>query len=218
MNNTDYLAFRCIEDMDILKGMHVLDLGCGSGRSTRFLWELGNTAVGIDTNETMINAAIEQDTDGTYLHVNKNESLPFGDKTFDAMFSSWMILEMGSGDDIVRLLKECNRLLKPNSIAIIITNTPEFYQGKWLSCNVDHPQNKPPLRSGQQVRVTLLPEEIELYDYFWSDADYQGFFHEAGFLLVSTHHPLGRHGDPYPWMDELRVAPYVIYVLQTVTD
>lgn len=215
MNNTDFLAFRCIEEMHILNGQHVLDLGCGSGRATRFLQELGNTATGIDTNAFMIRSAQEQDPNGTYLLVQKNATLPFTDSTFDALLSTWMILEMGTGLEIIQLLKECHRVLRPNSTAIIVTNTPEFYQGTWLSCNVDHPENRPPLRSGQQVRVTLLPEEIDLYDYFWSDADYQQFFHAAGFRVVSTHHPLGRSEDPFPWLDELTTPPYVIYVLES---
>lgn len=216
-NNTDWLAFRCVKEMSLIPPGKILDLGCGSGRSTRFVQSLGNKAVGIDKSESMINHARQLDKEGHYLTVERGNALPFVNESFDALFSSWMILEEGDEKEIIRLLTECNRVLKQDSIAIIITNTAEFYLGQWLSCRVDHQENTPPLVSGQKVRVTLIPEQIELVDYFWSDQDYRKFFQLSGFKVLDVHQPLGREDENFQWCDEVRTPPYVIYRLESVT-
>lgn len=212
--NTDYLAFRCIEELDLLSGLNILDLGCGAGRSSRFLRDLGNVVTGIDQNRSMITAALESDPDGDYRHVPRGDTLPFANDSFGALFSSWMILEEGSNDEIIRLFTDCHRVLKPGSLALVVTNTPEFYQYHWVSCRVDHPENQPPLRSGQPVRATLLPEEVVVDDYFWSEQDYTHFFTTAGFEVVDSHRPIGKDDDPFEWIDEKQFPPYVIYQLR----
>ena len=51
-------------------------------------------------------------------------------------------------------------------------------------------------------------------DVLWPDADYREVYAEAGLEVVAVHRPLGREGEPYPWVNETRIAPWVIYVLQ----
>jgi len=118
-----------------------------------------------------------------------------------------MILEMSEEEDIVNLLKECRRVLTPAGRALIVTNTPDFYAGDWLSCKVDHPENAPPLRSQQRVKATLLPEGVVVSDVFWHDEDYRRFFSNAGFVMRSEHRPLGLPDDGLPWRDEVTTAP-----------
>ena len=215
MRNTDYLAFRAVAESGQMRNMHVLDVGCGAGRSTRFLQALGNQVVGVDCNTKMVTKASSQDPDSSYLTVERDStSLPFEDHTFAGLFSSWMLLEQGSSAQISALLKECVRVLKPDGLGIFVTNTADFYRGDWLSCGIDFPENKPPLRSGQVVRALLLPEEIAVTDYFWSDADYRRFFTDAGFSIHNHELPLGRAEDELPWKDETRLAPYSVYYLR----
>jgi len=133
---------------------------------------------------------------------------------FDLVFSSYVVLELPSRQALERLLSESVRVLKNNGHLIVITNTPEFYSGKWVSCEVDFSENQGPLRSGQVVRVRLVPEGVELFDYFWSDRDYKEAFSKVGLRLLEEHRPLGRVDDPVEWRDEARLAPYVVYVLQ----
>ncbi|HMP82957.1 MAG TPA: class I SAM-dependent methyltransferase [Verrucomicrobiota bacterium] len=213
MRNTDLLVFRFVAERGIIRGDHVLDLGCGAGRSTRFLADLGKLATGVDRRPEMVAEARRLDPAGSYEIVPRGNPLPMQDAAFDAVFSSWAILEEDAESEIIRILRECRRVVKTGGDVAIVTNTPEFYQGRWLSCRVDHPENKPPLQSGQRVRVTLMPEEVDVDDYFWSDADYRRFFAEAGLKVHGVHHPLGRSDDALPWQDELTTAPYVIYHL-----
>ena len=214
MQNTDLLAFRYMAESGLLRGRTILDLGCGAGRSSRFLKSLGNRVTGIDRDAAMIAEALRQDATGDYRVVPRGAAFPMADASFDAVFSSWMILEENEESEIIRILKECRRVLTPDGDAVFVTNTPEFYGSRWLSCRVDHAENTPPLKSGQLVKATLLPEGIEVSDYFWSDSDYRRFFAAAGFRVRDAHYPLGRKEDPLPWLDELTKAPYVIYHLR----
>ncbi len=66
--NTYHLAYR---DIPAILGEHVrgrksLDFGCGTGRSTRFLRQLGFEVTGVDIAEDMIRKARELDPSGDY--------------------------------------------------------------------------------------------------------------------------------------------------------
>ena len=214
MQGSDYIAFREVASRGLITKSKVLDIGCGAGRSSRFLKELGNEVTGIDISEEMIAEARKSDPSGNYLLIGREPPLPFKEEQFEAFFSSWMLLEEGSRERILMLLKEYARVLRRNGTGIVIVNTPEFYRGEWVSCQVNFPENKGVLASGQQVRARLVPEGVEVSDYFWSDRNYKRFFNAAGLNLIDEFRPLGKPDDPILWKDEIRMAPYVIYLLR----
>ncbi|MCB0664291.1 MAG: class I SAM-dependent methyltransferase, partial [Saprospiraceae bacterium] len=185
--NTDFLAFSCVRDLQILQNRKVLDLGCGGGRSSSFLEQLKCEVTGLDNNPVMVTEARKNHPDGDFYLLESTMSFPFKDDAFEGIFSSWMFPEIGKKEEIGRILTECHRVLQTHGDLLIVVNTPEFYQHEWMSCKVNHPENRGPLVSGQKVRVTLLPQEIEIQDFFWSDDDYRLFTLLAGFKHVMTH-------------------------------
>jgi hypothetical protein len=48
----------------------------------------------------------------------------------------------------------------------------------------------------------------------WLDDAYRKLFQEAGLEVVNMYKPLAREDEPYSWVNETRIAPWVIYVLQ----
>jgi len=48
----------------------------------------------------------------------------------------------------------------------------------------------------------------------WSDEAYQETYRQAGLHVLETFRPLARKNEPYEWVNETRIAPWVIYVLQ----
>jgi len=218
MKNTDVLAFRSIAQSQRLTGLSVLDLGCGAGRSTRFIRDLDNAVVGVDRRSDMIEQAKRRDADGAYLLVSDPPRLPFADTSFDAVFASWVLMEESSGDRIIELLRECRRVVGRGGTGVFVTNTKAFYRGDWHSCHVNFEVNHGKLRSGQPVKACLLPEGVEVNDYFWSDEDYRAFFDAAGFRVVERDLPLGTDDDGLPWKDEKHTAPYSVYYLDTHVD
>jgi SAM-dependent methyltransferase len=210
---TDRLAFGAVARGRYLVNAKVLDLGCGPGRSSRFLRGLGNDVTGVDISREMIAQGKCLDPTGKYVLIDADGALPFADGVFDGFFSSWALLEIGDRMRIELLLMECARVIRPSGCGVIVTNTPEFYSGQWVSSDVDFPENRGPLRSGQPVRARLLPQGVVVRDYFWSDTDYRQFFEAAALRLVETQRPLADAEPGVQWKDELRMAPHVVYVV-----
>ncbi len=55
-------------------------------------------------------------------------------------------------------------------------------------------------------------------DILWPDEDYWNVFQKAGLALVQTYRPLAKESEPYPFVNETRIAPWVIYVLRSATS
>jgi len=191
-----------------------LDLGCGTGRSTRFLKELGLQAVGLDLSEVMVCQARRLDPQGRYLTYESNAPLPFKDGSFEVLLASWVTVEIAELSHLQSLMFETARVLGSNGMGFIIANTADFYAGQWVSGDVDFPENKPTLQSGQRVKTRLLPEEIVVTDIYWSDEDYRYVFSEASLHVSYTWKPTAPQHES-GWLDETRKAPFVIYEVRT---
>ena len=70
----------------------------------------------------------------------------------------------------------------------------------------------------EQVRgkpVTIIKEDQRpVEDIIWFHADYLELFAGAGLELLTSYKPLGREEEPFPWVVETSVAPWIIYVLK----
>ena len=73
-------------------------------------------------------------------------------------------------------------------------------------------QNKN-LNSGDIAKVLLKDAGLVVYDYYWTNEDYQEIINTSKFSLLETLFPLGEETDGYSWEDEKHFPPYVIYVL-----
>ena len=110
-------------------------------------------------------------------------------------------------------------MLRPRGRGFLVANTAEFYAHRWVSCDVDFPENQGPLRSGQTVKVRLQPEGVVVTDTFWCDADYQAAIRSAGLQAFRAGRPLAPETNPLgAWLDETRVAPWVIYEVERPTS
>jgi hypothetical protein len=50
-------------------------------------------------------------------------------------------------------------------------------------------------------------------DIVWFHQDYLNLFAAAELALIADYKPLGRVDEPYKWLTEASIAPWVIYVL-----
>ncbi len=213
-DGTDGLAFAAVERRvreSRLTG-RALDAGCGAGRSTRFLQSLGFDVTGLDVDEAMLDLARRASPELTFRHVGHEDRFPFRESTFDVVLSTWVVLELKTDDALRRYLAEVARVLRTDGTAFVVADTPEFYAGRWRSCEVDFPENEPPLVSGQPVRVRLVPENVVVEDVFRSDEAYREAFRVAGLDVVAAHRPVASEAEP-GWFDEATTAPYVVYEL-----
>jgi len=96
----------------------VLDLGCGTGRTTRHLRDMGLNVVGVDISEKMIARAkmLHPDID---FRVGDACNLNFQDASFDTVLFSFNGLDCIYPETLrVKAIREIYRVLKPDGLFI----------------------------------------------------------------------------------------------------
>lgn len=96
-----------------------LDLGSGRGELLQFLEGRGYKATGVDTNSFFVQEAIKQNLD-----VRKEDAVQFLKKQDDSSFSiitSLHLVEHLELKELLDLIDECRRVLKPGGIIIVET-------------------------------------------------------------------------------------------------
>jgi SAM-dependent methyltransferase len=214
---TYYLAFRDLPGLfrEHVTGTRALDFGCGAGRSTRFLHACGFDAVGIDISAEMVTLARAKDPEGSYAVVPDGDYGALGEGAFDLVFSAFTFDNIPTLQAKVRALRGIRRLLAPHGRCVHVVSSPEMYTHEWTSFStLAFPENRA-ARSGDVVRCVnvALDDRRPVDDVLWSDEAYRETHALAGLDVVHEHRPLARSDEPYTWVNETRIAPWVIYVL-----
>jgi SAM-dependent methyltransferase len=215
---TYYLAYRDLPEIIFkhAKGGKAIDFGCGTGRSTRFLQKLGFNVIGVDISEDMIKKATEIDLEGDYRLIKEGNLSQFEDNAYDLVLSVFTFDNIPTMEKKAQNFREIGSLLKSEGIIVNLVSSPEIYTREWASFSTkDFPENKR-AKSGDKVRiiVTAIDDKRPVEDIVWTDEYYQETFKRAGLELVKTYKPLAKENEPHKWVNETRIAPWVIYVLK----
>jgi len=101
------LAGGVLEWLAARPGEFILDLGCGDGQLTKRLAASGANVTAVDNSPEMVAAARSLSMDA---QVASAESLPFPERTFDAVFSNAALHWVRDQD---AMMAEVHRVLKP---------------------------------------------------------------------------------------------------------
>jgi len=216
---TYYLAYR---DLPVIVAQHVsgreaLDFGCGAGRSTRFLKRLGFNAIGIDISRSMIELAGKNDPTGDYRLVEDGDFNGFQPSQFDIILSAFAFDNIPDVAKRAELLRGLRRLLTDKGRIILLGSTPDIYIHEWSSFTTkDFPENRF-AKSANAVRIVMkdVADARPVVDILWFHEDYLNLFAAAELTLIAHYKPLGRDDEPYKWITETSIAPWMIYVLST---
>jgi SAM-dependent methyltransferase len=214
---TYHLAYRDLPAIiaEHVSGRRALDFGCGAGRSTRFLKGLGLEAIGIDIAPSMIEMAKLVDPGGAYRLVADGDFSVFEPASFDLVLSAFAFDNIPGLEHRRALLRALRRLLRPGGRIILLDSTPDIYTHEWASFTTrDFPQNRR-AKSGEKVWIVMkdVEDRRPVEDLVWFHRDYLELFAAAELDLLAHHRPLGRDDEPYEWLSETAIAPWVIYVL-----
>jgi ubiquinone/menaquinone biosynthesis C-methylase UbiE len=215
---TYYLAYRDLPQIifEHVNGRKAMDFGCGTGRSTRFLQKLGFITVGVDISADMLKKARELDPKGDYRLIEEGDFSQFEDGAYDLVLSVFTFDNIPTMEKKVRNFKEFGRLLKDMGRIVNLVSSPEIYTHEWASFSTkDYPENKR-AKSGDKVRIiqTDTEDKRPVEDVVWTDEFYQETYKRAGLEPVKTYKPLAKESETYKWVNETRIAPWVIYVLK----
>jgi len=218
--NTYYLAFRDLAKIltEHVRGTRALDFGCGTGRSTRFLKELGFQVTGVDISEDMLRVARATDPAGDYRLVPGDNFDQFAAGTFDLVLCAFAFDNIPGGMK-AGIFRDLETLLAPCGTMVNLVSSPQIYTREWASFTTgDFPENAA-ARSGDVVRIVTTdhPDRRPVEDILCTDESYRVFYRQAGLEAVQVLRPLARGDEPYAWVNETRVPPWVIYVLKRTT-
>jgi SAM-dependent methyltransferase len=215
---TYFLAYRDLPEILAAhaRGRRAVDFGCGAGRSTRFLRRLGFDAVGVDISQAMLGQARALDPEGDYRLVAGADfgGLPAG--AHDLVLSVFTFDNVPTAERKVELFRALARLLGRDGTLVSLVSSPEIYRHEWASFSTkDYPENAR-AGCGDEVRIVITDtaDPRPVVDVVWPDAAYREVYRRAGLAVAAVYRPLGEPGEPVAWVNETRIAPWVIYVLR----
>lgn len=141
----------------------ILDFGCGDGRHAANLLEMGAKRVsGIDISPDMIELANLRKKNGLEFFVADGAKVPFGDKSFDIVFSNFVIHYFM---DARVPLTEIGRVLKTSGYFVGTFNVTDVNEG------FEHLYNtNMPVRLGKKenniIVQNLIKSKIEIESAF----------------------------------------------------
>jgi SAM-dependent methyltransferase len=213
---TYYLAFR---DLPFLirrynHGSRALDFGCGTGRSTRFLRNLGLNVIGADISKAMLDQARALDPTGEYHLIRDNIAGEFAPGSFDLILAAFTFDNMPNGSK-TNALSGLRNLVAPNGCLLLVVSSPAIYVNEWASFSTrDFSENRH-AADGDRVRIIMLdvPDRRPVEDVFCTDAHYRRLFKSAGLRVLDVRRPLATGKEATRWVSETTAAAWTIYVL-----
>lgn len=214
---TYYLAYRDLPGIlaESVQGKKVLDFGCGTGRSTRFLRDLGFEPVGVDISEQMLERARERDPQGQYRLVPDGDLGGLAADTYDLVLSVFTFDNIPTTEKKVAIFQSLRHLIRNGGRIVSVVSSPKIYLNEWASFSTkDFPENRA-AKSGDTVRIVMLDVEDKrpVEDILCTDEDYLEIYSRSGLVPVETYRPLAEPSEPFSWVSETTIAPWVIYVL-----
>ncbi len=103
---------------ELISGKHVLDIGCGSGRTTAILKNLSSGYVGLDYSLEMVESCRKRFECVDFLHGDVRNMSEFKDREFDCVMFSFNGLDSINHDDRLKGLREIHRVLKKDGLFV----------------------------------------------------------------------------------------------------
>ena len=204
-----------LDSLGDVSGRTVIDIGCGEGRFSRLLSQLGATVTGIDLTESLIERARSLSVDETYLIGNAEDLRGIENDAFDLAVSYIVLVDLL---DYRSAINAAFRVLCPG--------------GRFVVCNI-HPMRSSVYGGWIKQGDTKLFYPVDNYteegprEFTWwgksfvnmhfTLSSYISAFLDAGFTLRALHEPVPSAEELATnptFDDEYRAPNFIIYVLE----
>lgn len=140
----------------------------------------------------------------------------FEHASFDLVLAAFTFDNIPGESKRHELLRDLRYLLKDHGAIILLCSTLEIYTHEWASFTTkEYPENRQ-AKSGEPVQIVMkdVTDRRPIMDLIWFPEDYLGLFAACDLSLAAQYLPLGRKDEPYQWIMEISIAPWVIYVVK----
>jgi len=138
-----------------VRGLYILDAGCGTGRHTLRLAEAGANVTGLDFSEGMLTKAREKAGESTarFIHHDIANRLPFERETFDRVLCC---LALDHVSDLPAFFSELRRVCRPTGFIVTSVMHPAMML-KGVQARFRDPS------TGLEIRPESSPHQISSY-------------------------------------------------------
>lgn len=145
-----WIMKRIEREANLLKGKHLLEIGCGMGYDSLEFLKRGVRVTATDLTPNAVKMTERhfevENVHAEAVHTANALALPFDDNTFDAVWSNGVLHATG---DTMRAVQEARRVLKPGGRAVI----SHFYRKpSWMYMlnrygreNIEYKEEDPPV-------------------------------------------------------------------------
>jgi len=151
----------------------VLEAGCGTGRDARVFRAKGAEVTGVDISEGLIAVARKENPDISFVS-SSFLSLPFGDASFDGVWSHASLVHLETVEEVRQALAEFYRVTKP---------------GGFLYVYVKQQQG--------EEKTAIVSDSLSNHDRFfryYTPGEMAGLLAEAGFTVGEPEFSDDPHG------------------------
>ena len=134
-------------------GKRVLDIGVGSGRTTRFLLPLASHYTGIDVSPQMLAVCGKNFPAARLVSLDMRELWTFGEDAFDFVFAAYNVLGAVSHEERLKILCDTHRLLPPDGVFVVSSHNRN---ARWAGQPPALVRSRNPVRQALEVRRYLV--------------------------------------------------------------
>jgi ubiquinone/menaquinone biosynthesis C-methylase UbiE len=185
--NSDPVLWQLTGDV---RGMDVLDVGCGTGYLSRKLKDRGADVTGIDLSEEMIRIAQAKHPDITFHVDSCSELSSLASDSFDLAVANYVLMDT---PDLEGTMQALQRVLKRGGRVVLVFSHPCFPQGRAdVSTSTDEVTYTWPFPYFGHQKCVDPPWAHFTSDFIWFHrplSDYWKAFKAAGFDVVDLEEP-----------------------------
>ena len=171
---------RIIDELKLVPGSKILDIGAGTGNYSYELSAIGYEVYALEPSEVMINQGKNHQKLKWYQGVA--EDIPFGEGIFDGVIC---ILSTHHFKNLAKSFYEIKRVLKDNGVAVIFTADPrlcpdDFWYNAYFK-NIIEKSYKihPPTQELKEMLAKVFNNNVEMTIFLIPHDLQDGFFFSA---------------------------------------
>lgn len=209
---TDWrLGYSVVENLlEKIDGKRILDYGCGSGKFSRRLRDLGALVTAIDVSQNVINRAIQRRATNIDYRVVENDDLSFLDReSIDDAIATFVFCTMQQENKIRNIVQQIHEKLKPGGYFIVLEPHPDALGYEYVSMKREKPKE---VKSGTPIKVQLTGMETQFYDYWRSKEDYIRILDESRFKIDAIREPIVENCPSETFWKDERIQPPLLMV------